>query len=109
MTKVHVGDVWVDAGAVWVGDPCYVISTDSNYGQLTWREFCDKWFGPDQPNSSHHVGVSEVLGTGIGMAIDTTWGDGSYPVYVEYHENGRPERVTIEFNESFESEDMDDE
>jgi hypothetical protein len=108
VTKVHVGDVWVDAGAIWVGDPCYVIGTDSNYGQMTWKEFCDKWFAHDKSGTlknSDHAGVSEVLGTGIGMAIDTTWGDGSYPVYVEYHENGRPERVTIEFNEVFEGEE----
>lgn len=102
MTKrVHVGDVFVDAGAIWVGDPCYVISSDADYDKIAWNEFCHLWFEfgsvEHRLKNSPAPHVSEPLGGGIGLVIDTAWGDGSYPVYVEYNENGRPSKVTIEF------------
>jgi hypothetical protein len=104
VSRVHVGDVFVDAGAIWVGDPCYVISSDAEYDKMTWNEFCDKWFVfgsvDHELRNSEKPHVSAVLGFGIGLAIDTAWGDGSYPVYVEYNSDGRPSRVTIEFEGS---------
>lgn len=35
---------------------------------------------------------------GMGMMISTFYGDGSYPVYIEYGDNGRPRRVLIDFD-----------
>ena len=35
---------------------------------------------------------------GMGMMISTFYGDGSYPVYIEYGEGGRPRRVLIDFD-----------
>jgi|TARA_R100000329_G_C7526804_1_gene185797 hypothetical protein len=37
------------------------------------------------------------LGNGMGVAVSSGWGDGSYPVYANYDEDGRVSSVTIKF------------
>lgn len=45
---------------------------------------------------------------GMGLMISTYYGDGSYPVYVEYgEERGRPRRVLIDFDPGGDEEDGD--
>jgi hypothetical protein len=41
---------------------------------------------------------------GIGACFSTGWGDGMYPVYLDYNEEGRVKSVTIEFIENEEDE-----
>ena len=45
---------------------------------------------------------------GMGTMLNTFYGDGSYPVYIEYGEGGRPRRVLIDFDPSYEDEDGND-
>lgn len=100
MARELVGYVWVDSGSIWVGDPCYVIGTDADHDKLSWSEFCGKWFDHMNPVPN----AKEVLGTGIGFAIETQYGDGSYPVFITIGENGRPKKVEIELGD-YEEED----
>lgn len=74
---------------IWVGDPCYVIGRDSSHGPEDWAEFCAKT-NLDQP-------VDEPLGDGIGFAIESGYGDGSYPVYVRRSREGRIAAVKVIF------------
>lgn len=46
---------------------------------------------------------------GMGTMISTFYGDGGYPVYIEYGKNGRPRRVLIDFDPGGEDEDGNDE
>ncbi|SCW95361.1 DUF4241 domain-containing protein [Ancylobacter rudongensis] len=41
---------------------------------------------------------------GMGVMVSTFYGDGTYPVYVEYGEGGRPRRVLIDFDPGAENE-----
>lgn len=94
----QVGTVYVDAGMVWVGDPCYVMGDDASSRVHDWiKDFCDKL---DMSKS-----VDTPLGMGTGFAIESGYGDGEYPVYVAYDRDGRVKRITIEFDED---EDVND-
>jgi len=83
--------VGVDAGCIWIGDPCYVMGADSSHGVKEWGDFCRRL--------NHSLPVCEPLGEGIGLCIDSGYGDGLYDVEVEYNGEGKPARVVITFIE----------
>ena len=85
--------VYVDAGCIWIGDPCYVMGDDASFRVHDWIDgFCNKL---DSNNS-----INKPLGEGIGLCIDSGYGDGRYPVDVEYDSrSGRVKSVTITFIE----------
>jgi hypothetical protein len=85
------GEVCVDAGLIWIGDPCYVLGDDASHRVTDWIDFCDK--------VTDSNGVSAPLGHGTGLAISTGYGDGCYPVDVEYNGEGRVSKVTVTFIE----------
>lgn len=99
-TTKKVGTVFVDAGLVWVGDPCYVMGDNATSRVTDWLEFCNKLGGD----------VSEPLGKGIGMAISSGLGDGEYPVYVTTKDMGvwgkRVSKIEIDFQLDDKGEDM---
>ena len=84
--------VAVDAGMNWIGDPCYVMGQDASHGVENWNEFCERMDDLGSP------AVSEPLGDGVGVAVQSGYGDGRYEVEVETCEDGAtPKRVTITF------------
>lgn len=95
--RVRIGNVWVDAGMVWIGDPCYVLGADASHGPKTWEEFCDKLDSAGRYTGPHSVYTSP-LGEGIGFAVDSGYGDGSYPVTVVLDEQtGRVKSLHVDF------------
>lgn len=95
--RITIGNVWVDAGMVWIGDPCYVIGSDSSNGPATWEEFCDKL-----AEAGRHAADAPVytapLGQGIGFAVDSGYGDGSYPVTLVIDQySGRVKSLHVDF------------
>ncbi|QYW07906.1 hypothetical protein SEA_REDBEAR_60 [Streptomyces phage RedBear] len=90
--RVKLGNVWVDSGTVFVGDPCYTITSDASHHVRTWSEWCDR-----SPFGRDPYDVNEPAGNGLGLSIPTLYGDGSYPVYAEI-KDGRVARVTIDFD-----------
>jgi len=87
--------VMVDAGLIWIGDPCYVMGKDASHGVDEWGEFCEKMESEGFPNAC------EPLGSGIGVAVSSGYGDGIYDVDIEESDEGqwgkRVKRVTITF------------
>ena len=86
-------EVYVDAGLIWIGDPCYIMGNDASNRVTDWSDFCKELGGTS--------GVSAPLGKGIGLAISTGYGDGRYPVDVAYNGEGRVTKVTITFIEEY--------
>lgn len=86
-----VGEVFVDAGCIWVGDPCYVMGDDASKRVHDWqKDFCDKL--------DHSERVNEPLGKGMGLCIDSGYGDGRYRVEVITDRvSGRNAQVIITF------------
>lgn len=104
--RVQVGTVGVDAGLIWVGDPCYVLGEDASHGVKKWSEFCDILDKNGYFDSS--VRFTEPLGSDVGLAIESGYGDGVYPVFVTYNFEGRVAKVEVIFDDSADDEDDDD-
>lgn len=95
--RKHIGNVSVDAGLMWIGDPCYIIHAEKVAKSLgnDWIEFAHGLRGQDFREYSHDSGAG-----GLGVVVGSFGGDGVYPVYAETNERGRVLRVTVEFEES---------
>ena len=97
-----VGTVAVDAGCIWIGDPCYTLTTDGTYcqdskgNQLDWDKFCNL-LGDKKNEVADHV--QQPLGDTIGLVVGSGYGDGCYPVTVTRDGNNRIASVTVHFIE----------
>lgn len=94
MSYELVGHVGVDAGLIWVGDPCYVVAQDSSHSFESWSDFCDLL----QKNEKDGVTIFSYQAghEGMGIAISSGWGDGCYPVYVK-RKDGRIKELKVVF------------
>ena len=92
---VKVGEIGVDAGLCWIGDPCYILHKEPNeiddlhksIGK-NWSDFCDM-VGRNHTQFNYSMGHP-----GLGVCVST--GDGTYPVYANI-KNGRVMSVFIDF------------
>lgn len=75
-----VGEIGVDAGLCWVGDPCYIVSKDASYVFEKWEDFCNVLDTNGFFDGKRH---SVEFNNGLGVCVSTGYGDGSYPVYVK--------------------------
>ena len=88
--RVLIGHVNVDAGLVWLGDPCYVLGDEASSRVRNWSDLCEKLHGPGKTSSA-------PLGDGVGIAVSSGYGDGRYPVYADLDESGTVRSVTVQF------------
>lgn len=89
----RVGEMGVDAGLCWVGDPCYVVAKDSSHVFESWSSFCDQIGNADV--KQFDFGKTN---SGLGVCVSTGWGDGCYPVFVKRDvETGRIAEVRVKF------------
>lgn len=106
--REQVGTVMVDAGLIWVGDPCYVLPEEKDHhngnpGHL-WQAFCNELSKQDEN------GANNVYKFDTGIAVSSGYGDGEYPVFVTRDHNGRVMELTISFDDQDqEIEEEDDE
>lgn len=95
-----IGVVGVDAGLVWIGDPCYCVTPDANeHPAKTWKEFCDKIL----KHGIHEKGFQQFnykLGhPGLGVCVTSGIGDGVYEVFARRNSEGSIMEVRINFEE----------
>ena len=94
----QIGTVGVDAGMLYLGDPCYVI--DRPLGRMAWEDFLAALYADgsiDAPHWTVQGRVSEASPRTFPAGIVvTTGGDGEFPVFAEI-EDGRVRRVIIDF------------
>ena len=102
-TKTVIGHVPVDSGQIMIVDPCYVLDgdvdfaddhktviTDNPYSRACAASMSDE---KAAPFSTHGGMQTDAVCTSSG------WGDGFYPVYVEYDNDGRVARITVDFTD----------
>lgn len=105
--RVQIGVVGIDAGMLYLGDPCYIAHTPlgrtggDGHDDTAWREFLR---GIRTPGEDYMVSHATVLGTTpnghtfpAGVVCISGAGDGEYPVYAEITEDGLIARVTVDF------------
>lgn len=75
-----VGVIGVDAGVVWLGDPCYILHKDSLPIALgnSWPEFVERLVSP-AVQFNYDKGHA-----GLGVVVSAGFGDGIYDVFVRY-------------------------
>jgi hypothetical protein len=96
--RKQIGEVGVDAGLCWIGDPCYILHHDpmpKTVGE-DWDEFCDILHEDGQYPTCKQFNY-ELGHPGLGVVVSTGYGDGVYPVYAEFNEDGRVAKVCVEF------------
>lgn len=92
----EVGEVWVDSGSIMVGDPCYTHGQDASHAVEDWDDFLartwPKVFGK-KGEIDHTAKMDDVTYAlsekGIGVVVSSGFGDGVYPVFVKYSNEGQ--------------------
>lgn len=88
-----IGYLPVDAGCLMLIDPCYVLD--------------DQELMAEAANEDRHVYLDEVctewdkykpIVKGLGMLVETGYGDGSYPVQIKRNSDGRVAEVRVKFD-----------
>jgi hypothetical protein len=97
-TSKLIGEIGVDAGLCWIGDPCYILHKEQPPKAIgdSWEEFCDILNADDQYPTCKQF-TFDLGHAGLGMVVSTGYGDGTYPVYAEFNEEGRIAKVWVEF------------
>ena len=91
-----VGEIGVDAGRCWIGDACYILHNQKPYKSLggTWEEFCDLLHADEIPHKQFSYDHGEP---GLGLCVETGYGDGLYPVFVKLNSEGRVAEAKVVF------------
>jgi len=103
-----IAELPVDAGCMIVGDPCYFMTADNtDHFKGTWYEFCDQVLrkmevGPNKGTTTYQAEGSNMPAAAI---VQTGYGDGSYPVYIERNKDGRVIKLIVDFDPSDEEDD----
>ena len=96
-TMTYIGTFSVDSGQAMVGDPCYLDTWVAEYD-----DFNDY---PKHAGQYGYLGACEAtltnnygtLGMGNAVVFTTGYGDGAYPVYAEFNDDGRIAKIVIDF------------
>ena len=94
---VYAGSFGVDSGQAMVGDPCYLDEWKTNRDEewdLAGKIGQYSYQGASATTIDSSAGV---LGNGRSVVFNTGYGDGVYPVYAEFNDDGRVARIVIEF------------
>ena len=93
----RIGEIGVDAGLCWIGDPCYVlhkVQPPRGIGK-DWDEFCELLDNGQYPTCKQ---INYDLGhPGLGVVVTTGYGDGVYPVYAQFNDEGLVAKLWVEF------------
>ena len=114
-----IGEIGVDAGLCWIGDPCYILHKHpeakdehdrppKDIGE-DWSDFCDRLGNDREPNKKKQFNYDGGH-AGLGVCVPTGWGDGTYDVMAEYgtgEDEGRIKRIVVEFIPDLDEDDND--
>lgn len=92
-----VGSFAVDSGQAIVGDPCYLDGWKTNEGEEWNLEGKAGDYSYHGASAMTIEATAGVLGSGSAVVFSTGYGDGLYPVYVKYNEDGRVAQIVIDF------------
>jgi len=95
--EIIIGEVGIDSGQILLIDPCYIDSNwvkseegKGEYGGGSYEDCCKVTLGDKSAGEVKSIG---------GVASETGYGDGVYPVYAKYDRRGRITEIRIVFEE----------
>ena len=96
-TTEYIGSFMVDSGQAIVGDPCYLDDWQDKYDNFEDYKNSKGVYGYLGSCEATLLNNGGVLGEGKAVAFSTGYGDGAYPVFAEFNEDGKIVKITIEF------------
>ena len=99
-TWQEIGEIGVDAGLCWLGDPCYVFHKEDTPIEIgnNWDGFCNTIKDKGMFGNIQHAQFNYDMGhPGLGVCVSTGYGDGCYPVLAKFNSEGRIAEVKIKF------------
>lgn len=93
----YIGSFGVDSGQAMVGDPCYLDEWKSNRDEEWELEGKIGQYSYHGASATTLNDTAGVLGDGRSVVFNTGYGDGVYPVYAQFDEDGRVVKILIEF------------
>lgn len=98
--QIKIGEIGIDAGLVWIGDPCYILHKTENEQPKSigknWSDFCDILKKGKQLETGFLQFCYDKGHAGLGVCASTGWGDGCYDVMAEIKDN-RIKSISIKF------------
>jgi hypothetical protein len=96
--RKFIGEIGIDAGLCWIGDPSYILHTERPPKAIgkSWDEFCDI-LHRDKRYPTFMQFPYDLGHRGLGIVVSTGYGDGLYPVFAEFNDEGRIAKVCVEF------------
>jgi len=92
MKQELLGHIGVDTSQVVIMDPEYLRGYDSGYFDDFFGKCCDITSSSKRGDAIPY----DLGGEGKAVVAETGYGDGTYPVYAEYDEDGRIRRIIID-------------
>ena len=88
--RKQIGSIGVDAGLVYIVDPCYIKDHPIVFDDDKWQEFVKEYYA----NGGKKENFAEMCG---GVIFNTHHGDGEYPVIATFDDDGSIEKIEIDF------------
>jgi hypothetical protein len=98
LIRKHIGEIGIDAGLCWIGDPCsilHAVPAPRAIGK-DWEAFCNI-LDEDQQYPGCKQFNYDLRHPGLGVVVSTGYGDGLYPVFAEFNEEGLIANVAVGF------------
>jgi uncharacterized protein (DUF1684 family) len=87
-----IGSCGVDSGTIMLVDPCYVIADKDVAPRVTYEDTLEAW------RTEGHDFHDMFIPFEDGVIVSSGYGDGNYPVYAKFDEDGRLMEVKVDFN-----------
>lgn len=98
---VKIGEIGVDSGLVWLGDPCYILHRENGPPESVgknWPEFCATLAEPKPKCAPRAKSYNYDFGhEGLGVCVSTAHSDGTYDVMAQLGTHGAILAVKIKF------------
>jgi hypothetical protein len=94
----YIGSFAVDSGQAMVGDPCYLDGWKTNEGE-EWNlegKVGEYSYQGASATTLENTGTME-LSSGKAVVFSSGYGDGLYPVWAQFDNDGRIAKIVIDF------------
>jgi len=103
----YIGSFTVDSGQAIIGDPCYLNTWEAEYSDFEEHKNSEGKYGYLGACHATLTNNYGTLGEFRAVAFTTGYGDGCYPVYAEFNDEGRIAKIVIDFIEDEVDEELE--